>query len=229
MLPTITWGGEQFYDISGIVTPNRYTRPGTDGVAIHHTVGQTEFPDRNSNGTSLDEMVEHVKAVNQFHIDKGYGGFGYNAIVFRDGTCMTVGQSEGGRAHVANQNDHLLGIAMAGTFTEKDVPIGIILGVARILAATQRAYGVSTVKGHRDWVAPQDKPQWATACPGDRGVAFIGQMIIARTAIISKANEGIELEIKRVIAGALAENVAKANLEGLAAQIKFLTGGKFCG
>lgn len=226
LLPEITWGGERFYNIASIVTPNRYTRPGTDGIAVHHTVGQTEFPDKNANGTSLDEQIAHVKAINAYHVQLGYDGFGYNAIVFRDGTCMTVGQCEGARAHVANHNNHLLGIAIAGTFTDTDVPLGASLGVGRILAAAQRNYGASIVKGHRQWVTD---PAWATACPGDRGINFLGQMITIRDAILAGSQAAIEAEIKRKMAEVLRENAANANLEGLAAQIKFLSKGQFCG
>lgn len=228
MLPKITWGGEEFYDISGIVQPNRYTRPGTDGIAIHHTVGQTEFPDRNANGTNLDEMIAHVKAIDAYHVQQGYGGFGYNAIVFRDGTCMTVKQGEGARAHVAHQNDHLFGIAVAGTFTDQNVPLGAVLGVGRILAAIERNYGATVTKGHKSWVRPEHMAQWATACPGVKGEQYIGQMVLVKGAILAKANEALDQEVKRQITQALAENWSKANLDGLAAQIRWLTGGRLC-
>jgi len=228
ILPTITWGSMEFYDISGIVTPNRYIRPGTDGLAVHHTVGQTEFPDRNANGTSLDEIVAHVKAIDAYHIEKGYGGFGYNAITFRDGTVCTVGQSEGARAHVANENDHLAGIAMAGDFSDDEVPLGLILGVGRWLAACSRVYGATAIKGHREWVQPQHLAQWATACPGDSGVSFIGKMIMTRDALLAGSNEALAAEARRVISEALADNTQAANLDGLAAQIRYLTGGRLC-
>jgi hypothetical protein len=228
LLPEITFGGEVFYDISGIVTADRFPRPGTDGIAIHHSVGQTEFPDRNANGTSLDEQIAHVVSVNQFHVDKGYGGFGYNAIAFRDGTVFTVGNALGARAHVAWENTHLAGICMAGTFTDEDVPLGLILGVGRFLAACSRMYGHTAIKGHRDWVDDSRKPQWATACPGDKGVEFIGKMVMTRDALLAGSSAAIETEIKRKIGEALSENARTANLEGLAAQIKFLSGGKWC-
>lgn len=228
LLPVITWGGEQFYDCSGIVTPDRYTRPGTDGLAIHHTVAQTEFPDKNANGTSLDEMVAHIKAIDAYHVSKGYDGFGYNAIVFRDGTVCTVGPSAGGRAHVAFENNHLAGLAMAGTFSDEEVPLGMLLGGGRWLAACYRMYGATVVKGHRDWVAPEHQPTWSTACPGDSGASFIGKMTMVRDAILAKSDEAIQIEIRRKIAEALLPNTLTANLQGLAGQIRYLTGGQYC-
>lgn len=228
LLPTITWGGQEFYDISGIVQPNRDTRPGTDGIAVHNTVGQTEFPDTNANGTALDEQIEHVKAIDRYHIAQGYGGFGYNAISFRDGTVMTVGKAEGVRAHVAYENYHLAGIAMAGDFSTEPVPIGCILGVARFLLAMQKDYGVNTVKGHREWVQPAHLPQWATACPGDSGVSYIGQMVMAREALNGPSPEELAREVRRRMTEAILPNVLNANLEGLAAQVKYLSGGQWC-
>lgn len=229
MLPKIVWGGEEFYDISSIVTVDRFTRPGTDGIAFHHTVGQTEFPDKNMNGTSLDEMIEHVKAINAYHIAQNYGGFGYNAIVFRDGTVMTVGKASGGRAHVANENGHLAGVAAAGDFSTIEPPIGIKLGTARFFAACQREYGADPVKGHRDWVTPASLAQgWGTSCPGNAGKLAIGSILMARDAILRKDQEAIEQEIRAAITRALLPATLNADLETLAGQIRFLTGGRLC-
>jgi hypothetical protein len=220
-LPTITWGGQEFWNIEGIVSPNRYTRMGTDGAAIHHSVAQQYFPD-------FDSKVAHVIATNKYHLDKGYGGYGYNAIAFEDGTVMTVGNASGGRAHVANQNGHLAGIEMAGDFSEEPVPIGIQLGVGRFLAAMQKEYGVTEVRGHRDWVAQQDKPQWATACPGDSGESFIGKMVMVRDALLAGSTAAIAKEVQRKIAEAIVPNAQTADLDALAGQIRYLTGGRLC-
>jgi len=231
MLPKITWGGQEFYDISSIVRPDSAmggTRPGTDGVAVHHSVGQTEFPDRNANGTSLDEMIAHIKAIDNYHVQQGYGGFGYNAISFRDGTVGVVGQAAGTRAHVAHQNYHLIGIVMAGDFSERDVPMGCVLGVGRFLAAVEKVYGAKNTKPHRDWVLPQHKPQWSTSCCGDKGVQFIGQMIMVKNAIQQGEQEAIAAEVRRKITEVLAPTLVKGDLKTLAGQIRWLTGGQLC-
>lgn len=232
MLPTITWGGQEFYDISGIVRSDASmggTRPATDGLAIHHSVAQTEFPDKNANGSSLDEMIAHVKAIDAYHVQQGYGGFGYTSIGFRDGTVMTVGRSAGKRAHVAHENWHLAGHVMAGDFSTREVPIGCMLGAARVAAAVQKEYGASAVKGHNDWVAPANRPAWSTACPGAMGFAIIDDIIVARNAIMSKQEEALALAIRQKIAAAIMPNVAKGDITAVAAQIRWLTGGKLCG
>lgn len=218
-LPTVTFGGQEFLDISGIVSPNRYTRLGTDGAAVHHTVAQQHFE-------TLDQKIEHVKAINQYHLDQGYGGFGYNAIAFDDGTVMTVGNASGARAHVANENNHLVGIAMAGTFSSVSVPLGLRLGVGRFLAAVQKDYGTTEVRGHRQWVTD---PAWATECPGDKGVEAIGSMTMVRDAIAANNQKALDEAVRQRISAAILPNAQAADLVALAGQIRFLTGGRLCG
>lgn len=231
MLPKITWGGQEFYDISGVVTSDDKmggTRPTTDGVAGHHSVGQTEFPDRNMNGTSLDEIVEHLKSIDRFHVNQGYGGFGYNGAIARDGTVLIVGKAAGKRAHVAFENWHLAGFVWLGDFENNQVPLGITMGMGRILAAVEKEYGVVEFRGHNEWVAPQNKAKWSTTCCGRFGRQNIPQMFLVKEAINAKNNQALDLEVRRKIAQALRENADKGDLEALAGQIKFITGGRLC-
>lgn len=231
-LPTIVVGGQEFYDISGIVKSDASmggTRPTTDGIAIHHTVGQTEFPDRNANGTTLDEIVAHIKAIDEFHVQQGYGGFGYNGIVFRDGTACLVGRAMGKRAHVAYENWHLAGFAMAGNFEDNEVPLGITLGMARILAAMEKEIGTTMVKDHNSWVAPEHRPQWSTACCGRYGRLAIPAMLLAKNAIIRQDQAALEAAIREKITRALMPHVMNADLEAIANSVRWITGGKLCG
>jgi hypothetical protein len=232
LLPTITWGGQEFYDISGIVrldTAMGGIRPVTDGIAVHHSVGQTDFPDHNANGTSLDEMIAHIKAIDAFHVQQGYGGFGYNAIAFRDGTVCTVGRAAGQRAHVAFENWHLTGIVGAGDFSNSPMPVGMYLGMARFCAAVEKEYGVTNIKGHRQWVNLVAHPTWGTACPGDAGLLSIGNIILAKQAIIAQQNSALDAAVRQKIAEVLMPTAAKGDLQTLAAQIRFITGGTLCG
>lgn len=232
LLPTITWGGQEFYDISGIVKSDAVmggTRPATDGIAIHHSVGQTEFPDTNANGTSLDEMIAHIRAIDNYHVQQGYGGFGYNAIAFRDGTVCTVGRAAGQRAHVAFENWHLTGICGAGDFTSKPMPIGMFLGMARFCAAVEKEYGATAIRGHTQWVNLVAHPTWGTSCPGAAGLLSIGNILLAKTAIITGQQQALDQAVREKIAQALLPNAAKGDLTALAAQIKFITGGRVCG
>lgn len=231
MLPTITWGGQEFYDISGVVTSDAQMggiRPTTDGIAGHHSVSQTEFPDRNMNGTSLDEIVQHLKNIDAFHVQQGYGGFGYNGAIARDGTVLTVGKAAGKRAHVAHENWHLAGFVWLGNFETNQVPVGITLGMGRILAAMEKEYGVVHFQGHNEWVQPQNRPQWSTACCGRFGRQAIPQMFLVKEAINANLSKVLDGEVRRKIAEALRENADKGDVEALANQIKYITGGRLC-
>lgn len=174
--PRVSVGGELFFDIASLVTPNRYERPLTDGYAIHHTVGAQNFP-------TMQAELDHIEAINQQHIDAGYGGFGYNAIAFGSGRVYTVGDGGGGRAHVAFENGHLEGIAMAGNFQDNPVPFGLRLDVGRWLLAKFRQRGLHSVKPHREWVNTLLHPEWATACCGDYGAGAIYSMLQVAAAL----------------------------------------------
>lgn len=224
MLPTIKIGNEEFHDISGIVTANRYVRPTTDGIAIHHTVGQTAFPDKNFNGTTMDEEIAHIVAINEYHITKGYGGFGYNGIAFESGRCYVVGQMNGARAHVANHNNHLLGLVAAGTFTDNAMPMGLFLALARMVKAAWVVYGQVLVGGHMEFVTD---PAWATSCPGNGGMR--SKLDIVRAARVLLVPPSDPEQAKAAIKAALLEAYNNADLPRLAAQIAYITGGKFCG
>jgi hypothetical protein len=179
MLPTIKIQGVEMYDISGIVTANRYTRTKTVGFTYHHSVAQTSFPDRNFNGTTMDEEIEHIKVINTFHVQQGYGGFGYNACGFESGRVYAVGNGTGARAHVANRNHELEGFCMIGTFTSADVPIGIKLAAGQWLVAKFRQHGLRQVHGHRE----DATAGWGTACPGDGGMRALPDILRIATVI----------------------------------------------
>lgn len=212
MIPQISFGGETFYDISGIVTPNRYIRPITDGFALHHTAVHTS-------ADTEDTELQHIQGINQYHITKGYGGFGYNAIVFPSGRVYTVGICEGARAHVAGHNNHLAGFVLADDLTTNPVGLGLLLGGGRLLKALAVKYGSLSLKGHQEWVT--DPPQ-ATSCPGNRAMTVLGSFYTIARALIDAEN-------KSKIKEALREAYNNADLETLAKQIAYITGGRICG
>ena len=174
--PTISVGGETFFDISHIVTPNRYLRSRTNGLANHHSVTGQHY-------ATMAAEVEHIKAINAYHIQQEYGGFGYNGIVFESGRVYVVGNGLGGRAHVAYRNHELEGLCWVGNFQANNVPLGIILGAARWHVAKFRQHGLKPVRGHREWAVAG----WETACPGANGMAAIPIVLRAAVAYASKA------------------------------------------
>lgn len=230
MLPTVTIGTEVFYDISSIVSKDFKPRVRTDGLAFHHTVGQTEFPDRNANGTSMDEHIAHIKAINEYHIKVGYGGFGYNAIAFGDGSVYCVGKCGGQRAHVANHNHHLGGLAGAGDFSTKAPPLGLVGGAGRWFKAMWEEYRIDPpqkIMGHTAWA----DPAWATSCPGAAGLKALSDKIFPIAVALWEHDplEDYHNQIRAKIRAALEPAVIAGDVDTIAKQIAWLTGGKLCG
>jgi hypothetical protein len=226
MLPVIQVGGMDFYDISGIVTPDTASRIETIGLALHHTVGQTEFVDKNANGTTMDEEIAHIKAINSYHISVGYGGFGYNGIGFMSGRAYVVGPGRGQRAHVRWRNHQLEGFALAGTFTDRVPPLGCQLAAGRWTLAKFKQHGrLLELKGHNAWALASDPSQ----CPGAGGRSIIHAILRVAEALQNEENELLETAIRRVIENALAPTVREGDLKKLAHQVAWITGGELCG
>lgn len=169
MLPTISWGGDTFYDMSSIISPDRYQRYATYGVALHHSVGAAHFPDLNLSGSNMDEEIAHIRQIEAQHLAQGYGGFGYQAIAFASGRVYVAGDCMGARAHVAGRNGEIEGICMAGDYRVLRPAQPLIAGVARYYRARVNMLGVLTIKGHREWATSGNE----TSCPGDAGLAAV--------------------------------------------------------
>ena len=226
-LPRIIVGGEEFIDCSSIVQADFAPRARTVGVAIHHSVGASDFPDRNFNGTSEDEEIDHVLALEAFGRQKWGSGLPYPAVIFQSARVYIVGQGGGQRAHVAKRNHELGGAVMAGTFTNANQrpTIGHIIGGGRFVKAMRALHGRIPVDGHRHW-APAD---WPTACPGEGGMWAVTEIVRFADAMERGEQTQIGEKARRVIAAALAPTALEGDIEKLAGQIAWITGGKVCG
>ena len=168
LLPTITFGGGTFTNIAGIVGPDFAQRPDTVGLAIHHSVTGDAQIDANMDGTTEDEEIALIEAINAYHRDvNGWGcGFGYNAAVAQSGRVYVVGPCLGKRAHVASRNHELAGIVMLGDFSTTEPSSEALAGAGRwVLAMDAMLSATLPVWGHRTW-ATATSP---TSCPGDGG------------------------------------------------------------
>lgn len=181
ILPIVTIGGEQFFDISGIVHPDRYLRPLNEVLVLHHTVAQTEFYDANMNGTTMDEEIAHIENIDAYHWEQGYGGFGYQAIAFQSGRVYTVACCAGARAHVAGENWRYAGIAMAGRYTTTEPAKCLMLGVGRWVFAMWKQYGCAPLKGHRE--------VGQSTCPGDGGMAAMPKILRYAKAVAANRQQ----------------------------------------
>lgn len=193
MLPKIAIGGDIFWDMSPIISPDRYQRYDTIGIALHHSVGAADFPDRNWNGTTMDEEIEHIRAIEAQHLAQDFGGFGYNAIAFASGRVYVAGRCMGARAHVAGRNGELEGICMAGDYRTLRPAQALIAAVARYYRARVNVLGVKPIEGHRDWALPGNE----TTCPGDAGLNAVIGAIYAHT--VAQEVGMTEQEIREIV------------------------------
>ena len=126
-----------------------------DGIAIHHTV--TLY--LSVHATEQDERNQ-VSMIHTYHKTRGWGGFAYHIISFPSGRVYLVVPLTQLGTHVGWQNDHLLGIVVAGNFTSivpgKLQQEGVVEGIRLIHTALGREV---VIKPHRAWTA--------TTCPGN--------------------------------------------------------------
>jgi len=148
----------------------RYSRAAygylTIGRAYHHTAVAWLRP----NATEADER-NHVLMIDQYHYGKGWGGFGYNGIVFPSGRAYFCGDWDGARAHVSSRNHQLDGICFAGLMVGGVEPTeAALIGARELRALSVAAHGELPEAGHGAWALPA----YPTSCPGtDYGEAWI--------------------------------------------------------
>lgn len=164
-------------DAANLATnPNGWAPLGTViGVAIHHTVTTI------SPSASEDEERAHIRAIDQFHVKQGWHGIGYHYLCFPSGRVYRVGW--GARAHVANRNHELVGIAWVADLSSRQPNIYEVAAAAVALRDAWARIGKQVeVKGHREWAVEG----WGTACPG-QGINVI-------SAVTSEARKGTTME-----------------------------------
>lgn len=132
--------------------------------AVHHTA--TFYAADNL--TYTNERA-HIAMIEKYHINRGYGVFGYHGIGFPSGRFYLTGSPHTIRSHIADRNDGIHGWCLAGLFTN-DRPTDAALHSLRVVL---RRSAAPVVRGHRDLATP-DNP---TACPGDTLNALIPSLL----------------------------------------------------
>lgn len=132
---------------------------GVIGVAVHHSVSG----DYLTPSSSEAEELAHIKAIDKYHRDQGWLGFGYHMAAFPSGRLYLCGDLDGQRAHVAGRNHVLRGVVAIGTFTTR-LPgqpqlRAIAEGIREIRAFIGREL---PARGHNEWALPGQ----GTGCAG---------------------------------------------------------------
>lgn len=214
----ITIGSEMFSDITPYVQPDRAPRVRSVALVIHHSV-TAQIP--LTRATSEAEKVAIVQAIDAYHVQQDYGGFGYNAICFGDGTVWVVGDGSGQRAHVAYRNHELEGLVLVGDYSTAPVPLGAVLGAARWVRAKWQQHGALPVLGHRQ-AAVAASP---SACPGDAGMRALQTITDAARAIEAGERQRVEQMARDAIRAALQPAIDRLDLKTLHGQLHYLGAG----
>lgn len=129
------------------------------GIAVHHSVSGQKLTVTSSEQHERD----HIRTIDRYHVDQGYGGFGYHAAVFPSGRAYLCGNLESMRAHVAKRNHQLLGVVLIGDFTSQLPGQEQLTGLAGVLDEFRTYLGRDVpVQGHTEWALPGE----GTGCPG---------------------------------------------------------------
>ena len=152
----------------------------TDCIVVHHI------------GMPNDDDVA-AETVHEWHLNQGWAGIGYHFLIRKDGTIEegrplgTIG------AHVYGENNHTVGINLAGNFeigtpteAQKSSAAHLIASLCTIYQLDPRWQG--TVKGHRDLNA--------TACPGRYLYAQMPDIV--QQARLYYASEELQAERLRI-------------------------------
>jgi hypothetical protein len=132
--------------------------------AVHHTVSSPFTP-----------IEEAWWAIDKFHRDRGWGGFGYHALVNIHGDVLWTGNPAQRRACVCDGNHEVLCVAAQGDFSFLIPPEPMLNGIAWVIAEWRKAeQATMDITGHRDW---GDKyPCAASQCPGNQLYARLGSV-----------------------------------------------------
>lgn len=149
----------------------RYPMGNVVGLAIHHSVTHMG-PD----ASGADELG-HLQAIDAYHTQKGYGGFGYHLAAFESGRSYLVGDLAYARAHVAFRNFELVGVVLIATLTGETPRAPLVRAARDCVAHVGATYPGRPLRGHREWVTPEAEAKgWGTICPGNTYRQWLPQL-----------------------------------------------------
>jgi N-acetylmuramoyl-L-alanine amidase len=153
LVPRSTW-------TSQAVGPNHNMMNGVTRITVHHTgehAGLADLP-----------TVEVLRRIERYHREeRKWCAIGYHYIIGHEGRVYEGRPAQYQGAHVLSENEHNLGISVAGDFMRK-LPSPRQLGALKAFldeARTTYAVGRARVFGHRDLNK--------SLCPGDALYAWL--------------------------------------------------------
>jgi len=136
-------------------TSNIDSMDGINRITIHHEGWKVV------NFTDTRTTVERLQHIQKFHVkERGWADVGYHYIIDRAGRIWEGRPIKYQGAHVANLNEHNVGIMLLGNF-QKQLPTNVQLAAAQLMVSdVMSKYNVPV---HRVYTHQELKP---TQCPG---------------------------------------------------------------
>jgi hypothetical protein len=142
-----------------------------NGISVHHD-GEVMAPgDTNYNGSTADEDLRRLVAIYEWNYPR-LGGFPYQLVASPNGRLFLCRPIETWGAHTGGHNNHLLGIAMMGDYSNSEPPVAqLCAGSLGLIIFWRWREGLLRAAGHCDW------PDQFTECPGTRRSVWIDKML----------------------------------------------------
>lgn len=129
-----------------------------DGIAIHHTAGPV------TGDMATPEGIARIHILPDASRNKdAWPGIAYHVFITPDGTAYLTNRLETMSYHVANENNHLVGVCFVGDATEAPMTAAQLTTGKKVLAWLLQELNLKpeNVKGHGDW-----QTAYGTECPG---------------------------------------------------------------
>ncbi|MBP2654266.1 MAG: N-acetylmuramoyl-L-alanine amidase [Firmicutes bacterium] len=112
--------------------------------------------------------MQDTQAIWDEHIKAGFNGIGYHRIIKGDGTIVQGRPDDVVGAHAQGVNYCSVGVSLEGNFEEDDTPTAAqIDSLQWCLDDYKTMYPNAQIIAHRDVARIVERPEFATACPGD--------------------------------------------------------------
>ena len=109
-------------------------RSGTSEIILHHA----------------EASHASVEDINQWHLERGWAGIGYNYYVRKDGTIWRGRPEWAVGAHAKGHNDKSIGICCEGAYMTETMPQAQINAGRELLSYLKGKYGFDKFQAHRD-------------------------------------------------------------------------------
>jgi hypothetical protein len=129
---------------------------------LHHLVlHHTAFPASRIGGRTLDAESRHMRAIQRWHLDRGWATIGYHFVVSPSGRVFAGRPVDRLGAHVLGHNAGTVGICLMGNFELERPTAAALAALEHVRTRLVPGGARVALLGHRD-----HRGHERSACPG---------------------------------------------------------------